>query len=115
MSTVEIHFNNNTLKYIEKMPDKTIYAIARKTLDYSTAKIPMDTGKMRRLSQAYGVKGSKGDYHIGSPTRYASHVWNLPARTHWTTPGTNNQWFKRALKEHKASIINSAINEVKKG
>ena len=29
----------------------------------------------------------------------------------WTTQGTGNKWFARALKEHQTTIINNAVNE----
>ena len=122
MSTVsvELKLNNKTLLEIEELPDKVLYKMARMTLDYSNTIIPMSrglktSGQLRRDSMAYGVRGSNGDYYIGSPTRYASHVWNLPAiGTNWTTPNTTSKWFEVALKRHKATIVDNSIEQAKK-
>ena len=118
--SVELKLNKGTLEKIENLPDKIVYKIARKTLDYSNAVIPMSrglktSGQLRRQSMSYGVRGSNGDYHIGSPTSYANRVWNLPDRgTNWTTPNTHSKWFEYALKMHQKSIVDSSINEVNK-
>lgn len=118
--SVELNLNKKTLNKIENLPDKVVYKIARKTLDYSNTLIPMSrglktSGQLRRDSMSYGVRGSNANYHIGSPTRYANRVWNLPAQgTHWTTPNTTSKWFAVALKRHKKSIVDNSIEEIKK-
>lgn len=118
--SVEVKLNKGTLDKIDNLPDKVVYKIARKTLDYSVAVIPMSrglktSGQLRRDSVAYGVRGSNGDYHIGSPTSYANRVWNFNDKTtNWTTPNTHSKWFLYALKTHQKSIVENSINEVNK-
>jgi hypothetical protein len=68
---------------------------------------------MRRSSITAGVKGSNANYYIGSYTSYASHVWNFPDDTHWTTPGTNNRWYERVWKEKGALIQKNAVERNK--
>jgi hypothetical protein len=80
-------------------------------LDLSYPIIPKDSKKMAISSKAGGVRGGNGNYYIGSYTNYAKYVWKMPqSQTNWTTPGTGNQWFARALKKHSSTIINNAIN-----
>ena len=118
--SVELKLNKGTLERIENLPDKIVYKIARKTLDYSNTVIPMSrglktSGQLRRQTMAYGVRGSNGDYYIGSPTSYANRVWNYNDKTtNWTTPGTHSKWFLYALKTHQKSIVENSINEVNK-
>ena len=118
--SVELKLNKGTLEKIENLPDKVVYKIARKTLDYTNPHIPMSrglptSGQLRRDTMAYGVRGSNGDYYIGSPTRYANRVWNLNDQTtNWTTPQTHSKWFLYALKRYQKSIVDNSINEVNK-
>ena len=118
--SVELNLNKDALQRIENLPDKVLYKMARKTLDYSNRHIPMSqglktSGQLRRQSMAYGVKGTTGDYYIGSPTSYANIVWNLPDKTtNWTTQDTHSKWFLYTLKTYKKSIVDSAINEAVK-
>lgn len=118
--SVELNLNKDALQRIENLPDKVLYKMARKTLDYSNRHIPMSqglktSGQLRRQSMAYGVKGTTGDYYIGSPTSYANRVWKLPDKsTNWTTQGTHSKWFLYTLKTYKKSIVDSAINEAVK-
>lgn len=122
MSTVsvELKLNNKTLIEIEDLPDKVLYKMARKTLDYSYTIIPLSRGKktsgqLRRDTMVYGVRGSKGDYYIGSPTRYANYVWHLPEKgTNWTTDSTTSKWFNVALKRYEKVIVDSSIEQAKK-
>ena len=118
--SVELNLNKSTLNRIDNLPDKVVYKIARKTLDYTSSIIPMSRGKatsgqLRRDTMAYGVRGSDGNYHIGSPTEYANYVWHLnDSTTNWTTPQTHSKWFNVALKRYKQSIVDNSINEVNK-
>lgn len=111
----DLQWNESALKGLKKIPNDTLYAIARQTLDRSYPLIPMSNikghaGTLRRSSMSGGVRGSNGDYYIGSYTDYASSVWKM-TNVHWTTPGTNNQWFTRTLKQYGTTIIDSAINK----
>lgn len=109
--TAEIQWNKHTENALHKAPDVILYKIARITLDKSYPVIPKDTHTMARTSMAGGVRGSNGDYYIGSYTNYASHVWTMPDSTNWTTPGTNNKWYARTLKNSGHLILDSAINK----
>lgn len=117
---VEFQPNKATEKALLGLPNDIMYKVARITLDMSMAKVPMSRGKntsgtLRRSTSLYGVRGSNGDYSIGSATSYAKYVYNMPETTHWTTPGTNSKWFHRTFKVHQATIIKSAIDQTKKG
>ena len=111
--------NTKTQSGLKRIPDRVIWNVARDTLDKarSTEIIPMSPpgtktrGRLRSTSMAGGVRGSNGNYYIGSYTGYASHVWNMPDSTNWTTSGTNNKWYTRTLQRHGATIINNAINK----
>ena len=105
-----------TEKKLSKLPDQVMYAIAKQTLDMSINIIPKSdtpshSGTLRISSSAGGVRGSDGNYFIGSYTTYASYVWNMnDTSTNWTTPGTHSQWYARTLKEHGKLIIDNAVN-----
>ena len=110
---VEFKWNPRVQNGLKKIPDDILYTIAKQTLDLSVPMIPMSkkvghSGTLRRSSVSGGVRGSRGDFYIGSYTDYAKHVWNME-NVNWTTPGTNNKWFTRTLKQHSATIINNAI------
>ena len=112
----ELRLNPKTMGGLKRIPDAVLYTIAKETLDYSQPITPMSkmknhAGTLRRETASGGVKGSNGDYYIGSYTNYAKYVWKMPSSTNWTTPNTNNKWFVRALKEHQATIIDNAINK----
>lgn len=105
---------------LDKFNDKVIYNCAYKTLNYTIPIIPLsdkpNTEKLRLSTVAYGVKGSKGEYEIGSPTSYASRVYKMDDHnTNWTTGGTHSQWFERTWKEKQQMILQSAITESKIG
>lgn len=113
--SVEFKWNPVVQKGLQKIPDDILYEIAKQTLDLSVPMIPMSKkighyGTLRRSSINGGVRGGKGDYYIGSYTKYAKHVWNME-NVNWTTPGTNNKWYARTLKKHSATIINNAITK----
>lgn len=112
----ELRLNSKVMGGLKRIPDDILYTMANETLSFSENIIPMSkiknhAGTLRRETASGGVKGGNGDYYIGSYTKYAKHVWNMPSGTNWTTPGTNNKWFARALKQHQAVIINNAINK----
>ena len=112
---VELKWNPKVKKGLKNIPDDILYLVAKQTLDMSVPSIPMSTkkntsGTLRRSSIAGGVRGSSGDFYIGSYTKYAKYVWNME-NVNWTTPGTNNKWYARTLKKHKATIVNNAINK----
>jgi len=114
--TYEFQWNNKVLNGLQKIPDDILYTIARQTLDRSYPLIPMSNlvnhkGTLRRSSIGGGVKGSSGDYYIGSYTNYASRVWSMPESTNWTTPRTNNKWYARTLNKYGKTIIDNAINK----
>ena len=103
--------NTKTQAGLKRIPDRVMYSVARQTLDMSYPTIPRNKGKLRTSSMGGGVRGSNGNYYIGSYTGYASHVWNMPDSTNWTTSGTNNKWYTRTLQRHGATIMNNAINK----
>lgn len=112
--TTEFQWNEKTRKGLNKVPDDILYSVARMTLDYTVSQklIPRDTGKMERSSISGGVRGSSGDFYIGSFTNYASRVWNLPqATTNWTNPTSKSQWYAYTLKKYGTSIIDNSINK----
>jgi len=111
--TVEVKLNPKLEQNLTEVNDKILFEIARDTLTQSETVIPMRTGKMRKSSMTAGVKGSNLDYYIGSYTSYATHVWNFPDNTNWTTPGTNNRWYERVWKEKGALIQINAIERNK--
>lgn len=106
----QIDWNKHTLNGLREIPDRILYKVAKETLDLSYPTIPKDTTTMARSSMSGGVRGGNGDFYIGSYTDYAKYPWNMEG-VNWTTPGTNNKWFARALKTHGATIINSAIDK----
>lgn len=99
---------------LKNMPDRIVYQIASMTLDMSFPTIPMGkTGNLRKTSKSAGVRGSNGNYYIGSYTNYAKYVWVMPESTHWSTPGTNGEWYKKYWKKHGKSIVKMAIERSK--
>lgn len=108
----ELKWNPKTQNGLKHIPDTILYKVARQTLDLSYPMIPKDTKTMSRQTIANGVRGGNGDFYVKSSPNYASFVWNMPqSTTHWTTPGTGNKWFARALKKYSNVIINNAINQ----
>lgn len=116
--SVKVVPNTKTQAGLKVIPDRVIFTIARMTLDTArdTDIIPMSPpgtktrGQLRRTSMAGGVRGSNGNYYIGSYTSYASYVWNMEG-VNWTTPGTDNKWYTRTLKRHGQTITQNAINK----
>lgn len=111
----EFQWNPKVKSGLNRIPDDILYEMARQTLDRSYPLIPKSNiknhaGTLRRSSISGGVRGSSGDYYIGSYTAYASSVWKM-TNVNWTTPGTNNKWFARTLDRYGKTIIDSAIDK----
>lgn len=101
---------------METVPDKMMYAIAKMTLDVSYPHIPMsrnvNSGRLRLSSLAYGVKGTNGDYSIGSgnsQVNYARYVWNMGKGTKWSTPNTYGKWYEQVWKKQGNTIAKQCI------
>jgi hypothetical protein len=94
-------------------PDKTMYQVARMTLDYTEPHIPFNTGTMEKTSMREGVKGSSGNYYIGSFTDYASYVWQMGKNTNWTNPSSYPKWFQTVWKEKGSNIVKQAVERNK--
>ena len=108
--SVELKWNSKVYNGLKKIPDDILYEIARETLTYSYPIIPKDTYTMARQTIANGVRGGNGDFYLKSSPGYAKYVWNME-NVNWTTSGTNNKWFVRALKKHGATIIDGSIKK----
>lgn len=108
--SVKVVSNTKTQAGLKVIPDRVMYSVARQTLDMSYSLIPRRKGKLRTSSMSAGVRGSNGNYYIGSYTSYASYVWNMEG-VNWTTPGTDGKWYARTIKRHGQTIINNAINK----
>ena len=115
--TYEFQWNKQVQRGLNKIPDDILYTAAKETLDMSVPKIPMSnikghSGTLRRSSTAGGVRGGNGDYYIGSFTNYASSVWVMPQNsTNWTNPNSKSKWYAYTLKNHKKTLLDSAINK----
>ena len=104
-------WNNKTRKEILQAPDKMLYSCARRLLDITIPNIPFNKGDTRRTSANAGVRGDDGDYYIGSYTDYAVYPYNMKEGTHWSEPGTYQQWYDRNWKEKGDVIIEQAVKE----
>jgi hypothetical protein len=123
MDNVEfkVNWNANAQKKLEEYPDKVVYTVARITLDKAYPTIPLSkdigSGNLRRTSASAGVRGSNGNYYIGSYTSYAMAVYTMEERhkVNWSTPGTGGKWYERLYKKEGKAILNTAIerNELK--
>lgn len=117
MSTgVEFIPDKRTELILNQVGDKVAYAVARQTLDLTLPHIPMSKGKrtsgqLRRSTMTYGVKGSNGNYSIGSVTSYAKYVYRMGAGTHWTTPNTFGKWFHRVYEQKWQMMLKNALNK----
>ena len=112
-ANVSVKIDPNLKENMTQRQDRMVFAIASDTLKESESTIPMRTGAMRKSSISAGVKGSNMDYYIGSYTSYATHVWNFPDNTNWTTPGTNNRWYERVWREKGTLITFNAVERNK--
>jgi hypothetical protein len=118
MSNVKVVWNEATRKYLDQVDDKVVYDVARMTLDLTYNHIPMSTkvnsGRLRLSTTAYGVQKDQEGYSLASETNYAARVYNMDnATTHWSTPGTNSQWFKDTWKKNANTIWKQAIERNK--
>lgn len=115
MADVKVNWYPGKKKEVLEASDKIMYAIARQTLDRTFPHIPMSRRKgvvhMRQTSMAAGVRGSDGNYYIGSYTNYAKYVWVMPNNTNWTEPGTFGKWYQEIYTKQKKSIVGIAIKE----
>lgn len=115
--SVEANLNKKVENGLKKLPDETLYKMARITLDMSINHIPKSSvvshaGTLRKASMQNGVRGSNGDYYLTSSTNYATRVWNFnDASTNWTTPGTHSEWWDWTLKSYGKQIQDNAINQ----
>lgn len=100
-------------KITQDIPDKIMRDIARISLTMTMPTIPERTGEMRRTSLARGVQGSNMNYKIGSYTDYATYVYMMPNSTNWTTPGTQNYWFREVIQKNIKVITQLAIERNK--
>ena len=112
---VEFIPDKRTEKVLNSVGDKVTYAVARMTLDYSMTIIPMSRGKatsgqLRRSTSVYGVRGSNGNYTIGSVTSYAKCVYNMPDTNNFTIKGTHGHWFHTVFKEKHNLMLKNAID-----
>lgn len=111
MVDVKVNWYPKKKKELLDASDKIMYSIVRQTLDRTFPHIPLKSGKMRQTSMAAGVRGSNGDYYIGSYTDYAKSVWVMPKSTNWTEPGTFGKWYQKIYTKQKKSIVGIAIKE----
>lgn len=93
--SAKLTWNKEEKKKLEEVSNIVPYEVARNLLDVTFSHIPKDTGKMRKTSMSAGVRGSNGDYYIGSYTSYAMRVWLMPSTTNWSEPGTYGKWYER--------------------
>lgn len=107
----EVQWNTTNKVRLLNQGNKVTYTVARKVLDISFSNIPKKTGEMRKTSTSAGVRGSKGDYYIGSYTNYAKYVWVMPKSTNWSEPNTFGKWYEENWKKKGLSIIESSIKE----
>ena len=108
-TSVEVKWIPSAKKKVLEAPDKMLYGIAYETLHRTMPNIPKDTGYMRKTSLNGGVKGSSGDYYIGSYTNYAKYVWAKPKSTNWSEPNTFGKWYEEIWKKQGKSIVDSCV------
>ena len=113
MADVKVNWYPGKKKEVLDASDKIMYSIARQTLDRTFPHIPMSRRKgvvhMRQTSMAAGVRGSNGDYYIGSYTDYAKYVWVKPKSTNWSEPNTFGKWYEEIWKKQGKSIVDSCV------
>ena len=109
----ELRLNPKVMNGLKRIPDDILYTIAKETLDMtrSNEAFPRNTKKLQMTSVAGGVRGSNGDYYIGSYTNYAKYVWKMPQSTNWTNKRTKSKWYSYTLKTYGRTITDIAINK----
>lgn len=111
----DFKWNAGAKNKILEAPNKITYGIAQKTLDLSYNHIPLSKGKgrgkLRQTSKSAGVRGTDGDYYIGSYTSYAKYVWLMPKSTNWSEPDTFGKWYEETYKKVSKSLIGGSIKE----
>ena len=107
--SAKLTWNNSEKKKLEEVSNIVPYEVARQTLDLTYSHIPKDTGKMRQTSMSAGVRGSNGNYYIGSYTGYAMDVWLKPKGTHWSEPDTFAKWYEVIWKSKGDMILKNAL------
>lgn len=101
-------------KNIERFVDRTVYNIARITLENTEPHIPVLSKHLYDDFFARGVKGGNARYTLGTTdTEYTMFVWNMPKGTHWTNKQTYPQWFITEWNNNKEKIVDQAINQAK--
>ena len=108
-------WNPGAKNKILEAPNNITYGIAQITLDLSFNHIPLSKGKgrgkLRQTSKSAGVRGTDGDYYIGSYTNYAKYVWVMPKSTNWSEPGTFGKWYEETWKKQNKTIAKLAIDK----
>lgn len=112
----KVNWNANAQRKLEEYPDKVVYTVARITLDKAYPTIPLsnmvNAGKLRQSSASAGVRGSNGNYYVGSYTNYAMAVYTMEERfpkVNWTTPGTTGKWYQKLWDKQGNAILQTAI------
>lgn len=114
--SVTIKYNKTTMNKLKTLPDKTVYEIARQTLDrVGSRKItPYKTGRMERTMFSEGVKkDSKNIYTIGNYTNYAKIVYDMPQSTNWTNPNSKAKWFDYFWRTQGKNVFESVVSRYK--
>lgn len=111
MSNVVFKVNTKTMKELENIPDKVMYAIARQTLDrVGSSKItPYKTGKMEMTMFSSGVRGNNKNYYIGNFINYAGYVYAFPQSVNWTNPLSKAQWFESFWKANGKNVFENVV------
>ena len=113
MADVKVNWYPGKKKEVLDVSDKIMYSIARQTLERTFPHIPMSRRKgvvhMRQTSMSAGVRGSDGNYYIGSYTDYAKYVWIKPKSTNWSEPNTFGKWYEEIWKKQGKSIVDSCV------
>ena len=95
-------------KSIENFMDKTVYNVARTTLDMTAGHFPKRSGDLERGSYAMGVKGGNATYGLGTTVNYGGYVWDMEG-VNWTNPATLPKWYKTVYDNHKEVIVSQAV------
>ena len=88
--------------------DKTVYNVARTTLDMTSGHFPVRTGDLERGSYAMGVKGSNATYGLGTTVKYGGYVWEMEG-VNWTNTATLPKWYKTVFDNHQEVIVSQAV------